>query len=68
MTQGRLDFAQEPRARSISFSRTVARLSVITTESIKMRACLPCPEFNGKVTRLAWPARDMLLVIIATML
>src|SRR5205085_2898447 len=52
--------------RSISVSRIVARLSVITTESIRIPVCLPCEEARLIVTRLSRLARAILLVIIAT--
>jgi len=58
--------AQVPNARSISESSTVARLSVITTESSCKPVCRPCAVCSEIETRLGCPARAGLLVIIAT--
>lgn len=45
----------------------VARLSVITTESPSRPALRPSAEERMTVTRLGWPARNILPVIMATM-
>jgi hypothetical protein len=55
-----------PILRSISESRTVARLSVITTESESRPIRLPAGEDRATATRLGGPARDGLLVIMTT--
>src|SRR5688572_24822176 len=53
-------------ARSISVCRMVATLSVMITESVSSPIARPSGEDLGTCTLLGWPARDMLLVIIAT--
>ena len=55
-----------PITRSISASNTVARLSVITTESVLSPICRPSAEDCDTLTRLGWPARERLLEIIAS--
>src|ERR1019366_1386562 len=55
-----------PITRSISEWRTVARLSVMITESINSPDPSPPSLATRTTTRLGCPARAMLLVIIAT--
>src|SRR6185295_13911745 len=62
-----LSIGKLPTTRWISVWVTVARLSVITTESVSSPDCRPSAAARRIVTRLAWPARERLLVIIATM-
>ncbi len=55
----------DPITLLMAASLTVARLSVITTESAKRPACFPSGEDSSTVTRLGWPARTIWLVIMA---
>jgi len=56
-----------PITRSTATSERVARLSVITTESLNKPESLPADESKLINTRLGWLARNTRLVIIATM-
>jgi hypothetical protein len=55
-----------PSLLAIALSKIVARLSVITTESVRSPAAVASEEWRGIKTRLAWPRRARLLVIIET--
>jgi hypothetical protein len=56
-----------PITRSIATSATVARLSVMTTESVSSPVRCPIGVDTSTTTRLGWFARNRRLVIIATM-
>ena len=56
-----------PITRSMAISVMVARLSVITTESVSNPEFFPSDDSNFTSTRLECLARNVLLVIIATM-
>src|SRR5215475_2944916 len=56
-----------PITRSIATSATVARLSGITTESVRSPDRCPIGVATSTTTRLGWLARNRRLVIIATM-
>src|ERR1039458_7480967 len=50
----------------MALSKIVARLSVITMESVRNPAVFAAGESSGMKTRLGWPRRAGLLVIIET--
>jgi hypothetical protein len=54
-----------PITEWIALSKTVARLSVMITESAKRPYDIPVGEDKATDTRLGWPARDRFDVIIA---
>ena len=56
-----------PITRSTAISVMVAKLSVITTESVSNPEFFPSDDSNFTSTRLGCLARNVLLVIIATM-
>ena len=57
----------EPMTRSTAAIATVATLSAITTESPSRPDCRPAADAMAIPTRLGCPARNMRLLIIATM-
>lgn len=57
-----------PIARSISASNTVAKLSVMMTESVRNPICRPSMDARETTTRLGCPDRPRLLEIMARMI